>query len=707
MTAPHPAALPLDGTYYRACNLCEAICGLQLTVKGGQVVDVRGDPDDPLSRGHLCPKGAVIADLHRDPDRLKRPLRRDGDTWTEIGWDEALDEVAARLREVQARHGPDSVAVYQGNPSVHNSGTLLSAGGFVRALGSRSRYSATSMDQLPHHFAAAEMFGHPLLLPIPDVDRTDYFLMLGANPLASNGSIMTAPGMLGRLKALRARGGKVVLLDPRRTESAAQADEHHFIRPGSDALLLLALLSVIFAEKLEKPGRLAEFTQGLDDLKAAATPFTPERVAQSTGVDAGTIRRLTREFAAAPRAVAYGRIGLSLQAFGGLCQWLLNAVNLVTGNLDREGGAMWPLPAFDLLARAKKGQTYHGRFFSRVRGLPEFDGELPVAALAEEFATPGEGQLKAFVTIAGNPVLSTPSGHTLDAALGEVELMVSVDPYLNATTRRADYILPPAVGLETQHYDVVFHHFAVRNTARISDPIFPIAEDQRYDHQIFEGLRQRLSGEAGTAPDQRLELGLRHGPRKTSLEALRASPHGTDYGPMQPCLPQRLLSADGRIQAAPAPMLADLVRLEAALSAEVPELVLIGRRQLRSNNSWMHNVPRLMRGPQRCTLMLSEVDASRLGIVDGQPVEVRSRVGAVTVSAEITDALMPGVVSLPHGFGHGKAGIRLAVAAAHAGVSLNDLTDPEHLDELTGNTAASGVPVTVQALRAVGESAAD
>ncbi len=368
---------------------------------------------------------------------------------------------------------------------------------------------------------------------------------------------------------------------------------------------------------------------------------------------------------------------------------------------------MWPLPAFDLLMRAKKGQTYHGRWHSRVRGLPEFDGELPVAALAEEFCTPGEEQLRALVTIAGNPVLSTPNGEKLDAALAEVELMVSVDPYLNATTRRADYILPPAVGLETQHYDVVFHHFAVRNTARISDPIFPIAEDQRYDYQIFEELRRRLSGEAGSTPDERLELGLKHGPRRTSLAELRAAPHGTDYGPMEPCLPRRLLTAEGRINAAPAPMLADLPRLSATLTAPAAELVLIGRRQLRSNNSWMHNVPRLMRGPERCTLMLSPLDAARLGVSSGQRVEVRSRVGAVTAEAEVTDTLMPGVVSLPHGFGHGKAGVKLEVAQAHAGVSLNDLTDPEFLDELTGNTAASGVPVSVRVVQAAQESAAD
>ncbi|MFC4455023.1 molybdopterin-dependent oxidoreductase [Deinococcus sonorensis] len=686
---------PTDGPHYRACNLCEAICGLEITVQGGRVTDIRGDAQDVLSHGHICPKGAALADLAADPDRLKRPLRRVGEGWQELEWDEALDLVAAELRRVQAQYGPDAVATYQGNPSVHNSGTLLSAGGLLRALGSRNRYSATSIDQLPHHYAAAEMLGHPLMLPIPDIDRTEFFLMLGANPLASNGSIMTAPGMRGRLKAITARGGRVVLLDPRRTETAALASEHHFIRPGTDALLLLSLLQVIFEEGLERLESLASFTDGLDALKAAAAAYPPERVAGRTGVDAATIRRLAREFAGTPRAVIYGRIGLSIQRFGGLCQWLLNALNAVTGHLDREGGAMFPRPAFDLLQRAQPGQTHHGRWSSRVRGLPEFDGELPVAALAEEMLTPGEGQVRALVTVAGNPVLSTPNGAQLDRALAGLDFMVSIDPWLNETTRHADVILPPAVGLETQHYDVIFHHFAVRNTARINDPLLPIGPEQRYDWQIFEGLRERLSGEKGKDPAARLDLGLRHGPRKTSLEELRAHPHGVDYGPLQPCLPERLLTADGRLQLAPVALLADVARLEASLQEPLPPLLLIGRRELRSNNSWMHNVPRLMRGPERCTLMLTPQDAQRFGVTDGQPVEVRSRVGAVTVPVQLTDDLMPGVVSLPHGYGHGRAGVRQGVAQQHAGVSLNDLTDHEQLDELTGNAAVVGVPVTL------------
>ncbi|MFC6751249.1 molybdopterin-dependent oxidoreductase [Deinococcus aquaticus] len=396
--------------HYRACNLCEAICGLKITVQGGRVTDVRGDPDDPLSRGHICPKGTALPDLHADPDRLKTPMRRVGDSWEPMEWEAALDYVAAQLRAVREQHGADAVATFQGNPSVHNSGTLLSAGAFLKALGSRSRYTATSIDQLPHHFAGAEMFGHPLMLPIPDVDRTDFFLMMGANPLASNGSIMTAPGIRDRLKAIRARGGRVVLLDPRRTESAEYATDFHHIRPGTDALFLLALLNEVFASGLQRTAHLGGVMTGLGALKAAAAPFTPEAVEARTGVSASVTRELARAFASAPRAAAYGRIGLSIQEFGGLCQWLVNALNAVTGHLDTEGGAMFPSPAFDLLAGAKAGATHHGRHHTRVRGLPEFDGELPNVALAEEILTPGDGQIRALITVAGNPVLSVPDG---------------------------------------------------------------------------------------------------------------------------------------------------------------------------------------------------------------------------------------------------------------------------------------------------------
>jgi anaerobic selenocysteine-containing dehydrogenase len=686
-----------DGKHFRACNLCEAICGLEITVANGAIADLRGDPLDPLSRGHVCPKGNALIDLHADPDRLKTPLRRIGDTWVPIAWDDAFDLVAERLKAIVAEHGDDAVAIYLGNPNVHNSGTMLSSGGFLRALRTRNRFSATSVDQLPHHRAALEMFGHPMLIPIPDVDRTGYFLIMGANPLASNGSIMTAPGMRTRMKAIQSRGGRVVLIDPRRTETAAVADEHHFIRPGTDALFLLALVHTIVAGGAARLGRLADVTDGFDDLATAVRAFPPERVAERTGIAAETIRRIARELASAERAVAYGRIGLSTQAFGGLCQWLIVALNAITGNLDEPGGMMWPRPAYDVLQQAKAGETHAGRWRSRVRNLPEFDGEFPVATMADEMLMPGPGQVRALVTSAGNPVLSTPNGAKLDEALSGLDFMVSIDPYVNETTRHADVILPPATGLEVDHYDVIFHHFAVRNTARYSEALYEIAPERRYDWQIFDALRERMTGTTGKSPAERLDLGLRNGPYHTSLDELRANPHGVDYGPMQPCLPERLLTADGRIRLAPPPFLADLARLESELTVPVPELVLIGRRQLRSNNSWMHNAPRLMRGPDRCTLMLHPDDARKRGIANGAAVEIRSAAGAVTVPAEITDTVMPGVVSLPHGFGHGRPGVGQRLAASKPGASLNDLTDPDRLDELTGNAALSGLPVDVRA----------
>ena len=686
-----------DGKHFRACNLCEAICGLEITVENGAITDLRGDPDDPFSRGHICPKGNALIDLHADPDRLKTPLRRIGERWEPIGWDAAFDLVVGRLKGIVAEHGEDAVAIYLGNPNVHNSGTLLSSGGFLRALRTRNRFSATSVDQLPHHRAAVEMFGHPMLITIPDVDRTEYFLIMGANPLVSNGSIMTAPDIRGRLKAIQARGGRVVVLDPRRSETAAAADEHQFIRPGTDALFLLAMIDAIFETGRADLGRLVAFTDGISELRAAARRFSAEHVAQSTGIAAETIRRIAAEFASAERAVAYGRIGLSTQSFGGLCQWLVNALNAITGNLDEPGGMMWTKPAFDLLQQAERGAAHAGRWSSRVRGLPEFDGEFPVATMADEMLTPGPGQVRALVTSAGNPVLSTPNGAKLDVALAQLDFIVCIDPYLNETTRHADVILPPATGLEVDHYDVVFHHFGVRNTARYNEAVFAIGEEQRYDWQIFEALRERFTGSTGKSPAERLELGLRYGPYRTGIEELRAHPHGIDFGPLQPCLPERLLTADGRVRLAPPPYLSDLARLEASLAAPAPELVLIGRRQVRSNNSWMHNAPRLMRGPDRCTLMLNPDDAQARGIAHGEPVVVRSRVGAVTVPAEVTAALMPGVVSLPHGFGHGRSGTSQSVASDKPGASYNDLADELLLDELTGNAALCGIPVDVRA----------
>ncbi len=720
-----PSARMPDTRHFRTCTLCEAMCGIVVTTDGPRVTEIRGDPDDPFSKGHICPKAVALQDVHDDPDRLRRPLRRNGDTWAEVSWDEALHEVAARLKQVQARHGHDAVATYFGNPTVHSSGAMLFAPDLARALRTKNRYSATSVDQLPHHVAAMLMFGHALLIPIPDIDHTQYLLLFGANPAASNGSLMTAPGIAGRISAIRERGGRVVLIDPRRTETAGLVDAHHFIRPGTDALLLLALLQVIFTDGMARVERYAAFLSGFDELRAVALRFPPERVASSTGIDAEVIRALARDFASAPSAVAYGRVGVSMQEFGGLACWLISALNVVTGRLDVTGGAMFTRPAIDILKadqRAPDGVRF-GRWTSRVRKLPEFAGELPVAALAEEIETPGRGQIHALLTHAGNPVLSTPNGTRLAQAIAGLEFYVAIDFYLNETTRHAHIILPPTFALERDHYDLVFHTLAVRNTAKYSAPIFPRPPGARHDWQILNELTWRIRGTAAArakavalsllTPRRMLDIGLRQGPygagftpfaRGLRMATLEAQPHGVDLGPLQPALPARLRTADRRLHLAPESFITDVARLEATLSAtSIPPdtLSLIGRRALRSNNSWMHNSERLVRGKARCTLLMHPGDAAARTLTDGDPVRVASRVGSVIVPVEITNSMMPGVVSLPHGWGHGKRGTRLGVANAHAGVSINDLTDDQRIDVLTGNAGFSGVPV--QVTRAAGQ----
>lgn len=708
-------------TVYRACNLCEAICGLAIEVEEDRVVSVRGDEQDPFSRGHICPKGAQIARVHEDPDRLRRPLIRTSDGWREAQWPEALSLVATRLHEIKSRHGADAVGIYAGNPNVHNYGSILFGPRFYGKLGTKNFFSATSLDQLPHHVASLYMFGHSFLLPVPDIDRTKFFLILGANPMASNGSIMTVPDFRNRLKAVQARGGRVVTVDPRRTETAELADEHYFIRPGTDALLLLSLLNVIVAENLLKADdRVLAISDGLGEIKTLVADFAPERTASVTGITSQSVRSLARDFAAAEGAVAYGRIGLSTQGFGGLCQWLLSVLNTLTGNLDRPGGAMFPLGAVDTTGGAlgASGGSFD-RYRSRVRGLPEFSGEFPASTMADEMLTPGEGQVRALATSAGNPVLSAPNGRRLEEALEKLEFMVSVDIYLNETTRHAHVILPPTSMLEHDHYDVIFHGFAVRNTTRLSPAVFPKPEGALDDHEIFSDLAKRLdllrSGKplpteviaAKMGPHDFLNHMLRGGPYGTthnlSVTKLAEHPHGIDLGPLRPAFPERLRTKDRRIDLTPEIFVKDVGRLRTFLAEReaagaVESLELIGRRHLRSNNSWMHNVPKLVSGADRCTLMIHPTDADRRQVADGDLVRVRSRVGEVRVRAELTDSIMPGVVSLPHGFGHSRAGTRMSVAEKHSGVSINDLTDELLLDELTGNAAFCGVAVEVQSV---------
>ena len=735
--------------HYRNCNLTEAMCGIEITVRADASLDIRGDKDDPFSRGYICPKAVALQDIHYDKDRLKHPVRRTQNGWQRIGWDEAFDEVAQNLKRINRKYGRNSIATYLGNPTVHSYGAMLFAPGFIRSLHTRNRFSATSVDQLAHHLAAYLMFGHQLLLPVPDLDRTKFFLILGANPAASNGSMMTAPGMGRRLQEIQQRGGKVILIDPRFNETARLADRHLFVKPGTDVLLLLALLHVVFAEGLTRLGPLAAFTKGVETIGNLVAEFPPERVASITGIDSDQIRQLAREFAAAESAVCYGRIGVSTQEFGGACQWLINVLNTVSGNLDNPGGAMFTLPAFDPVTApesvAPRGSF--ARWHTRVRNLPEFAGEFPVATLAEEILTEGPGQIKALVTHAGNPVLSTPNGRRLDRALAGLEFMAAIDFYINETTRHAHIILPPTSSLERGHYDLAFHLLAVRNTAKFSPPLFAPDAETRHDWEILVELQTRMEhdsvfgnlvGRVGRkfvrrffGPERILDLGLRFGPygaklnpfskgsrikpsspssakssvssvvKGLTLRKLKQAPHGIDLGPLSPCLPARLRTSDKRIELAPDVLVQDVARVKTKLLGDASHdsngnLLLIGRRQLRSNNSWMHNTDRLVKGKPRCTILMHPVDAEKRDLKPGQNVSVQSRVGSVVVPIEISEEMMPGVVSIPHGWGHDRLGIQLEVAQQHAGQSINDVTDDLTIDALCGTAAFNGTWVAVE-----------
>ena len=704
-------------THRRTCSLCEAMCGIVVTHADGEVTSITGDDEDPFSRGHVCPKAVALQDVWQDPDRLRHPVRRDGDDWVRIGWDEALDLAADGIRDVQAAHGANSVGIYLGNPNAHNLGPLLFGSLLIKALRTTNRFSATSVDQLPHQFVQYHMYGHQLLFPIPDIERTDLLVVFGGNPLQSNGSLMSAGGFKDRLRELQARGGRMVVVDPRRTKTAEAADQYLPIRPNHDTAILLALLHVVFDEDLVAPGRLGDHVDGLDTVAALVAQWPPERVATVTGWHPEQVRALARDIATADRAVVYGRIGTSTQRFGTLATWLIQVLNVVTGHLDEPGGSMFTTPAFDIVEPRRSGGP--ARWHTRVRGLPEFGGEVPVAALGEEMATPGEGQIRGMVTVAGNPVLSTPNGHRLDEQFADLDFHVAIDIYVNETTRHADVILPPTTGLEVSHYDVTFNLLAVRNVAKWSDPMVEVDDDRRHEHEIIRGLARRLatperpfdeSNPMHVAPPEAIvDAALRAGPHDITLDDLRAHPEGIDLGPLEPRLPARLGTPDRRIVLAPEAITSDLARheqwweeLDAAIrqasegdAADGP-LALIGRRHLRDNNSWLHNSARLVRGRDRTALVIHPDDARARGVADGSTVRVTSRVGAVEVAVRTSDEVMPGVVSLPHGYGHDRDGVLLGVATEHAGVSINDLTDDQLVDVPTGNAAFNGVEVRVR-----------
>lgn len=709
-------------THYRTCSLCEAMCGVEIKTKGREIISIKGDKDDPFSRGHICPKATALQDLHEDPDRLRAPIERTATGWKEISWEEALSKTATALKKVQKNYGRDAVGAYLGNPNVHNMGSMLFGKYLLQTLRTKNKYSATSVDQLPHHIVAYQMFGHQLMLPVPDIDRTEYFMIIGGNPIASNGSIMSVPDVRNRLKDIQKRKGKVIVIDPRRSETAELANEHHFIRPGTDALLMLAMINTVFTEKLCAPGKIKSFTDNLYSLQQMSTPYTAEKVAPLTGIPAETIRTLAREFCAAKKAVCYGRMGCSVQQFGTLTQYLIMVFNMLTGRLDCEGGMMFTHPAADILPQSGKGHI--GRIKSRVRGLAGFGGELPSATLAEEILTPGEGQIKAMLIVAGNPVLSTPNGAQLDKAFSQLDFMVAVDFYRNESNRHANIILPPVGPLERDHYDIVFHTLAVRNTAKYSTALFEPEASAKQDWQIFlelayrlkskPTLKQMLSHKAMMAlgPQSVLDLLLRTGPyggkwnllKGISLKKLKDNTHGIDLGPLRESLPKGLYTRDKKVNLALDFFSEDIKRLHttffasASLSAESDTLSLIGRRHVRSNNSWLHNSHRLVKGKSRCTLMIHPQDALTRGIVNEQLVRVSSRVGSIEIAVEITDEIMPGAVSIPHGWGHNKQGTGWKTAEQHAGVSVNDLTDELFIDALSGNAALNGVPVSLAAI---------
>lgn len=735
----HSPAVQTDApieTRHGVCNLCEAICGLTFQVQGKRIISVKGNDADPLSRGHICPKAVALKDLHEDPDRLRQPVKRvteKGQTrWQTITWDEAFDLVADKLARVREQHGSNAVAVYQGNPSVHNWGNITHSALFFGQLKTRSRFSATSVDQLPHHLVSHWLYGHQMAIPIPDVDHTRFMLILGGNPLASNGSLMTVPDVRARFKALRERGGKLVVIDPRRTETAAVADEHHFIDPGTDAAWLLAIIHTLFDEGLVQPAHLAPLLDNQEAVRAAVASFSPEAMAAHTGIDAATTRRLTREMAAADGAVCYGRMGLSTQAHGVVCQWAIQVINLLTGNVDREGGALLTTPAIDLIQLKLMGPGHFDVWRSRVRGAPEFGGELPVSVLAEEMLTPGKGQVRALITSCGNPVLSTPNGRQLDKALDGLDFMVSIDFYLNETSRHADVILPPTCAVEHDHYDLLFLHLAVRNVARYTEAIVERAPGTLHDWEIYSELAkryarrawsleratvpQRLTGMLTRAimtrlpPHRLLAIGLNRAKKGLSFKRLKAHPSGVDLGPLQPSLVAGLQKRRKRIDLLPMGIRRELPYLMQAFAAPAPASVaepatapgqptlkLIGRRDVRSNNSWMHNSARLVSGKPRCTLWIHPQDAASRQLQDGQTVTVSSRVGQVHVPLHLTEDIRPGVVSLPHGWGHDRAGTDIKIAQAHAGASINDLTDDRLTERISANAAFSAVPVWVEA----------
>ena len=707
-------------SHYRTCNLCEAMCGLKIEFSGNQVHSIKGDKLDPFSHGHICPKAIGLQDLYTDKDRLTRPVKKTENGWQEISWKEAFKAAEKGLKSIQQQYGKDAVGVYAGNPTVHNIEAMLFGTEFFRQLRTKNRYSATSVDQLPHHLAAMLMFGHPLLMPIPDIDRTDFMLILGANPVVSNGSIMTVPNVKKRLKNIQKRGGKFVTIDPRFTETSNIADQHVFIKPGSDAYLLIAMINYLFDQDLVNFKHLEKHLDGLDDIRKFIAEFQIENLFELTGITNETVATLVEEFCRAESAILYARIGVSTHEFGSVVNWLVNVFNILTGNLDSAGGMMFTTPAIDLVGFKKPKTKKFARYHTRVSGYPETVGEFPVAALAEEILTNGEKQIKAMIVAAGNPLLSTPNNTQLTKAFEQLDFMLSIDFYINETSKHADIILPPPTPLERPHYDLVFNHLAVRNYAKYSKTLFKRKNGSLSEAQIYLKLTQLFSASSFSKKvnlwfkllvmkwlgvsgiiDKKLKQNSNF---DLSIKKLLKNQHGVDLGELQPCFPEKILTPNGKIQLAPLELVNDLTRLKQNLTLlqsnekEKSQFLLIGRRDPRTCNSWMHNSYRLVKGKPRCIAHINNQDAKNLELQDGQLIKVSSRVGEIEIPIEITDTIMAGTISIPHGWGHGLKQTQMSIANANAGVSINQLTDEKFVDELTGNAALNAVPVRIVAV---------
>jgi len=684
----------------RTCHLCEANCGVLMTVEDGKVTKVTGNPDHVLSEGYICPKATAIPDLQEDPDRLRVPLKRVGEDWEEISWEQALSEIAAKHQSIT--QGPKVAAMFLGNPNAHNYSNSFSMRGLTKSWGAKGVYSASTLDQLPHMICQKWVYGHNALYPVPDIDRTMFMLCVGGNPLASNGSLWTVPNVKKRIQRLQARGGKFVVVDPRRTETAKVADAHYFVKPGTDTALFLGLLLALDEAGLVNPGRLMPMLKGWNEAWAMVHQFSLDEVSDYCGIPADDIRGIAAELGSGQPAIVYGRMGVSVVCYGTLNHYLIQLLNIATGNVDREGGVMFPDPIIDPVERSGTGS--YGRYHQRLSGRPEVLGELPAAELAPEITTEGEGQIGALLTIASNPVLSAPGGQQLDAALETLDLMVSIDMYITETTRHADYILPPCGPLERDHYPLFFTPLAIRNYAAYSPAIFEQTEGSKADWEIMadlEGAIRLAQGENEAPvkinPREVLDQMMRSSPHKITLAEIEAHPNGYDMGPLKPRLPERLKTEDNLIHCAPDMPLKDLTAFKTEMTKQiVADFSLIGRRHIRSNNSWLHNSHRLLKGPNRCTLMIHPDDAKRVGLANGDMATVSNHVGTVDIETEITEDIMPGVVSIPHGFGHGRKGVKLSVAAGNPGVSMNDLTDPALVDDLSGNAVLNGVPVSIE-----------